>query len=118
MFPVEAARLHPMADGRVERAAALLRQHQREPHGFVENRARRHGTPACAVSCISSLRGIESRAARFDLVKPSKRALYGGISVGGFRAGTDDLDGHQRAHRDFGADGHAIRSLRASLPLT
>ncbi len=42
MFAVEAARLHRVADGRVERAAALLRHHQREPHRFVEDRARRH----------------------------------------------------------------------------
>src|ERR1700733_10941340 len=34
MFPIESTLLHPVADGGVERAAALLGQHQCESHGF------------------------------------------------------------------------------------
>ncbi len=113
MFPVEAARLHPMADGRIERAAGLLRHHQREPHGFVEDRARRHRRAGLRRELHQFAALVEPRAARFDLVKPSERAIHRRLYLA---AGADHVDGHERAHRDLGADRQESFPRRLTSP--
>ena len=59
----------------------------------------------------------EPRAALFDLVKPSKRAIDCGVDAG-FAAGVDDLNSHERPHRDLSADGQSRSLLRCSLRFT
>jgi hypothetical protein len=107
MFAVKTARFHPVAYGRVERAAALRRQNQCEPHRFVEYRARGDGSAGQRGELHQLALRFESRAALFDFVKPAKRALNRRFS-----SGADDVNRHQRAHRDLGVDGQGVRSLR------
>ena len=118
MFTVEAARCHPMADCRIERAAALLRHLQCEPHGFEENRARGdwHADPCRQLHQLTL--PVEPRTALFDLVKPSESAIHGGAGAS-INRGADDLNRDQRSHHSFGADRHAhftphLALLRAS----
>src|SRR5580700_3870517 len=79
MLPVEAARLHAMADGGVERAAGLRRDHKCEAHGFIEDRAGGDEDAGLGGELHELALMIETGTVPFDFVKPSERAGDGGV---------------------------------------
>lgn len=98
VLAVEPARLHHMADRRIEGAAALFRHRQRKLHRLIERRAHRNGhTDPCRELHQFASR-LESGAARFDLMKPVERGVQACSGV------TRDLNGDRRVHEHFGAD--------------
>ena len=80
---VEAARLHLVADGRIERAAALLGDRQRELDRFVQHRAHRHRDAGLRGQLHQLALRIEPAAARLDLAEPVERALDRRVSLHG-----------------------------------
>src|SRR6202047_4672672 len=98
---VEASRLHGVADGGIERAAALLRDRQRKLDRFIQDRADRNGD-------ADLRRELSQFAPRLpDPAKPFKRALDCCLPMDcllRIRSAPDHVDGHEGPHQSDGAE--------------
>src|SRR5205814_1923517 len=113
IFAIKAARLHAVADRRVESAAALLRDHQSESQRFVEDRAGRYRHAGLGRELHQLATRVKPGAARFDLVKPSEGPLDCWIDAAFLCAYYVDSD--ERAHHRLGSDfTRHLALLRAS----
>ncbi len=101
VLAIEAAAHHRRAHGRVERAAAGLRDVQGKAHGLEEQIAHhdRHADLRRQAHQLALF--FESRAAGFHVMEPAERALDG---VAG--ALCVDVDGDHRAHHRVGPCRH------------
>src|SRR5262249_29581886 len=95
----------PAYDGvdRIECAARLLRDGEREADGFEHDRADARCDADARAGPHQLAAGVELRTPRFDLAEPSERAADRRtcrVTV------ANDVDGDDRPHQHFCADGH------------
>ena len=105
MFAIEAARLHPVTNRGIERAASLFREGQRKLHGLIEHHADWDGHANPRGELHQLARRVKSGTARLDVTKPAERPIHT------FGSASGRLDRHHGAHQHLGADVAVVSHL-------